>query len=55
MMSDAEHTFGVLGELQRMGIRLSIDDFGTATPRSHISSGCPLTTSRSIDRSSSTC
>jgi diguanylate cyclase (GGDEF)-like protein/PAS domain S-box-containing protein len=29
MMADAEHTFGVLGELQRMGIRLSIDDFGT--------------------------
>ena len=29
MMADAEHTFGILGELQRMGIRLSIDDFGT--------------------------
>ena len=29
MMADAEHTLGVLGELQRMGIRLSIDDFGT--------------------------
>jgi diguanylate cyclase (GGDEF)-like protein/PAS domain S-box-containing protein len=29
MMADAEHTLGVLNELQRMGIRLSIDDFGT--------------------------
>ena len=29
MMADAEHTLGVLGELQRMGIRMSIDDFGT--------------------------
>ena len=29
MMADAEHTLGILGELQRMGIRLSIDDFGT--------------------------
>jgi diguanylate cyclase (GGDEF)-like protein/PAS domain S-box-containing protein len=29
MMADAEHALGILGELQRMGIRLSIDDFGT--------------------------
>lgn len=46
IMKDVESTIEVLRKLRAMGISLSIDDFGTATPRSHILNGCPLTCSR---------
>jgi EAL domain-containing protein (putative c-di-GMP-specific phosphodiesterase class I) len=39
-MEDADQALAVLRELTRLGIRLSVDDYGTGFPRSLTSSAC---------------
>ena len=52
LMIEREEIVPRLQALGRLGVRLAIDDFGTATPPSAISTSCPSTSSRSRSRSS---
>jgi len=54
LMEDVDYFSKVLHELQAIGMRLSIDDFGTGIPRSPTCVDSRSTSSRSIGPSSPT-
>ena len=43
VMADPERAISLLEQLHALGVRLSVDDFGRATPPCPTSSACPCT------------